>query len=421
MSSVRAIRRSATDHKVAGVCGGLAREWGVDPVLVRLGWALLALSGGLGIVLYLAGWLLIARDGRDHSAVVDLLGHRAGSWPRGVWLVLVTISCLIAVSVLGSLAPFGLGPAVILALVWYFGYYKTRPQRSQPDAVTPPRPHIPVSGGPVPGPAPWTTPGNQTPFTQAAAAWRLRIDEAQHGVVTSAAQDYPEFLSLPDPVGLYAEPLPVPVRPTSIPIRRSSTRAAKRLRLGSLMVLGLVLSALGLADRLGTAVPAAVYFAAALLVLGLTLVAAAFLGRARGLLPVALLVLVGTVTSAVAGPVAFEAGWRNQQVSYTHASQLTGDSAALGRLQVDLARLSLTSNASYSAHLGIGSLEVSVPPGSNVMLHYAVTSGAVVVNQRPVREGSHLSGTLSLPGTDRRQPTLILNLSVDRGVVQVRR
>src|SRR5207244_5051089 len=41
---------------VAGVCSGIARALGVDPTLVRLVFALLALAGGAGILLYLGLW-----------------------------------------------------------------------------------------------------------------------------------------------------------------------------------------------------------------------------------------------------------------------------------------------------------------------------------------------------------------------------
>ncbi len=59
MSSVWTIRRSTSDVKVAGLCGGVARHWGIDPVLVRVGFVLLALTGGVGAILYVAGWLLL--------------------------------------------------------------------------------------------------------------------------------------------------------------------------------------------------------------------------------------------------------------------------------------------------------------------------------------------------------------------------
>jgi phage shock protein PspC (stress-responsive transcriptional regulator) len=51
--------RSRTERKIAGVCGGLAAYLGVDPVIPRILWVVLALGGGLGIVAYLICWLVI--------------------------------------------------------------------------------------------------------------------------------------------------------------------------------------------------------------------------------------------------------------------------------------------------------------------------------------------------------------------------
>src|SRR5205085_11150172 len=47
--SHRRLMRSATDSKIAGVCGGLAEYLGVDATIVRLFWAILAVVPG-GIV-----------------------------------------------------------------------------------------------------------------------------------------------------------------------------------------------------------------------------------------------------------------------------------------------------------------------------------------------------------------------------------
>ena len=52
-----AFAASTSDRALAGVCGGIALALGVDVTLVRLVFALLALAGGAGIVLYLALWL----------------------------------------------------------------------------------------------------------------------------------------------------------------------------------------------------------------------------------------------------------------------------------------------------------------------------------------------------------------------------
>jgi phage shock protein PspC (stress-responsive transcriptional regulator) len=55
------LRRSRQDRVIAGVCGGLAEYLHVDPVLVRLGWALLTIVtlGTVGILLYVLAVLFI--------------------------------------------------------------------------------------------------------------------------------------------------------------------------------------------------------------------------------------------------------------------------------------------------------------------------------------------------------------------------
>jgi signal transduction histidine kinase len=53
---LRSFRTSTDDVVVAGVCAGIARDLGVDATLVRLIFALLALAGGAGIIIYVALW-----------------------------------------------------------------------------------------------------------------------------------------------------------------------------------------------------------------------------------------------------------------------------------------------------------------------------------------------------------------------------
>jgi signal transduction histidine kinase len=59
MSSMSALlfERSGRDRVIAGVCSGVASRLRVDPTLVRLVFALLALAGGAGIFLYFALWI----------------------------------------------------------------------------------------------------------------------------------------------------------------------------------------------------------------------------------------------------------------------------------------------------------------------------------------------------------------------------
>jgi phage shock protein C len=60
--SIRRLYRSRTDRKIAGVCGGLAAYWGIDPVIPRLIWVAFALAAGAGIVAYIVCWLVIPKE-----------------------------------------------------------------------------------------------------------------------------------------------------------------------------------------------------------------------------------------------------------------------------------------------------------------------------------------------------------------------
>jgi len=56
--------RSATDRKIAGVCGGLADYFGVDSTPVRVLWLVLSILPGAligGALAYLAAWLVIPK------------------------------------------------------------------------------------------------------------------------------------------------------------------------------------------------------------------------------------------------------------------------------------------------------------------------------------------------------------------------
>jgi phage shock protein PspC (stress-responsive transcriptional regulator) len=55
------------------VAAGVARYFGVDPVIVRIAFVILTVVGGAGIPLYLAGLLLIPEEGSDQSLAGSLI------------------------------------------------------------------------------------------------------------------------------------------------------------------------------------------------------------------------------------------------------------------------------------------------------------------------------------------------------------
>ena len=54
--------RSATDRKLAGVCGGIGEYFGVDPTMVRIGWVVFCLLGGSGVLAYFFCALIIPEE-----------------------------------------------------------------------------------------------------------------------------------------------------------------------------------------------------------------------------------------------------------------------------------------------------------------------------------------------------------------------
>src|SRR5215217_2993499 len=93
----------------AGVCGGIGEALGVDPTLVRLVFALLALAGGAGLVLYLAAWFAMSRRIDDKP-----------------WLpvLLVVVAASLALRALGVSPPAVVALALVavgLTLIWRRG------------------------------------------------------------------------------------------------------------------------------------------------------------------------------------------------------------------------------------------------------------------------------------------------------------
>ncbi len=56
------IFRSETDKKIAGVCGGMAAYFNIDPTIIRVIWAFVGLWAGAGLLAYLVCALIIPTE-----------------------------------------------------------------------------------------------------------------------------------------------------------------------------------------------------------------------------------------------------------------------------------------------------------------------------------------------------------------------
>lgn len=56
------LTRSRRDRMIAGVCGGLGNYLGIDPVIIRLLWAVAIFMYGSGLFLYILAWIIIPEE-----------------------------------------------------------------------------------------------------------------------------------------------------------------------------------------------------------------------------------------------------------------------------------------------------------------------------------------------------------------------
>lgn len=113
------LRLSMTNRLVGGVAGGLAETYGWDPTLVRVGFVVLTLLHGAGLLLYGALWLMM-RFGTASTVTEGEIGGSIAPFNdrnRTLGLVLMGVGALVLANMLNLT-----GPMVAVLLIgggWY--------------------------------------------------------------------------------------------------------------------------------------------------------------------------------------------------------------------------------------------------------------------------------------------------------------
>ena len=95
------LHRSRSDRMIGGVCGGLGQYFDVNPVFYRVGFVILTLLGGAGLLVYGAAALVIPNEGEQESIASDILkNHRQ----RPVALVGLGLVALAGVALLSHVS-----------------------------------------------------------------------------------------------------------------------------------------------------------------------------------------------------------------------------------------------------------------------------------------------------------------------------
>lgn len=119
--SIKRLERSS-DRILAGVAGGLGRYFDLNPNFFRLGFVVLTLLGGAGVLVYLAALLVIPDEGKEQSiAAAAIAERRERPWPLvGLGLAAVALAVLLSRSTFWPSA--GIGWVLVLlaglAILW---------------------------------------------------------------------------------------------------------------------------------------------------------------------------------------------------------------------------------------------------------------------------------------------------------------
>lgn len=344
---VRRLVRDSDDKVVGGVCAAVGRYTDTDPVLWRVVVGALAVAGGAGFALYALAWLLIPRADQPASFAERQLRRpdRSVNVAGVVLLVVVTL-------VLLALLDDGSG-AVVVVVVAGLAFLVARERR--------------VAGPAAPGDVPY------------------------------AAAGAPSSYGVP-PVAPYAPVAPAPPRERSVlgPV----TLSVAALVAGVLLVLREAGQDWVTAPRV---------IAAAMLVVGAGLVVGTWVGRARWLLAVGLVLGLLLVPASAADGGAGDRTWVPTAADGTTTFRLGAGEAVL-----DLRQLEPGSVDEIAARVGLGSLTVLVPDDLRVRATTDVGLGEVRQDGERDRTDTIVLGPVA--GDELR-----LDLEVGVGEIEVRR
>jgi phage shock protein PspC (stress-responsive transcriptional regulator) len=350
------LRRSRSDRMVAGVSGGLGRYFDVNPVLYRVGFVVLALLGGAGIIIYAAAALVIPDEGRDESIVEQAIRERRRRPWQLIGLALVFVSAVVLLSELHFWhGRFGwllvLVSGIVLLLLG---------PRLWHEVTTPP---------PAP-PAPPVGPNEAIAAT--------------------------------------APPPPSPPRWSSFPLRS--------VVLGVLLVGAAVLAIVAAG---GVDVPWAIALAVAAGVVGVAVIAGALLHmRVRGLVLIGIVLGAAAILASTIN-LHLGDGIGDRHYAPVTAEALRGNyRLGVGELELDLSKLRLPpGRTTVTASLGVGHMLVTVPRDAAVRVDSHVDWGdSDVLGVED--NGREVDNDVSRPGRP-GAPLLVLDADVGAGQLEV--
>jgi phage shock protein PspC (stress-responsive transcriptional regulator) len=145
------MRRPKDDRWLAGVCSGFAREIGVDPLVVRVIVLAMSLFGGVGVLLYVIGVLLIPSEGEQDSIARKAIDGEERPIALGLGLLALIVFAIVSDGWFlgfGWGNGWGFGWLVVagLGLMWFLRREDRKRERGLTAAVSDPEAPTAVFG-----------------------------------------------------------------------------------------------------------------------------------------------------------------------------------------------------------------------------------------------------------------------------------
>jgi phage shock protein PspC (stress-responsive transcriptional regulator) len=356
--------RPRQGRMIAGVAQGLADRFDLPVVLIRVVFALLVFAGGLGLALYAAGWFLIRSDDEAETPAARVFSGASGtrSW-IGIALVFVAILVLLDnFTFLSGGVVWAIGLLVIGVLLYTGDLPRLVGKRDDKEGVQ-----------------------------QVTSTTETLVPESTETLPPSAG----------GPVGGGMPPTPTPTPPIlpPAPARPRESSYLGRITIGVMLVSLGILAILDNIPGIPIEPEPRHYMALAVTVLGLGLVVGGFIGRARWLI----LLGVIMVPTMLFSP-AFEYDWNSDDfdriVSPDSFAEVNSPySMDVGSMIIDLTDLPWSGEViDIEATVDAGNIEIQLPPGVGIVGQASVDIGRVGAGGRESAGLGNPSLTFDAPG-----------------------
>ncbi len=313
--------RRSNDRQIAGVAGGVADYFGIDPVIARLGFVVALFAGGAGLIAYLIGWVVLPEASDAESPT----SNRPLDRKTTIVVLALAVALWIAVS-----DPFDAGVIVPLILLGVGGYLLYQ------------RP---------------VHPDNATSDVKPPATSDRPISTADAVAVDSAPQR---------PVDLAP---PTPRQPAVV--TRGCLSALSLLFAGAIMTRQLNWIQADTSEVI----------AVGLVLVGIAAIVGSFIGRSRGLVLIGVFLSLAFATASVIEPVVEDGIGERLFRPTSIEGETPSYNLGIGDLVVDLRELDIEdgSQVTVKVKMGIGHVVVYVPTDVDVMVTGDLDVGELII------------------------------------------